>query len=68
MSKKSKCRFGAEFKMTVVPEELNEHSMLEELPKKFKIHHNRITTWKNGFPVNASVVFERSKSGLVSVF
>lgn len=65
MSKQSRRRFGAEFKTKVVLEALKERSTLEELSKKFEIHPNQITSWKKEFLENASVVFERSKSGLV---
>lgn len=65
MSKRSRRRFGAEFKTKVILEALKERSTLEELAKKYELHPNQITSWKKEFLENASVVFEKSKSGLV---
>lgn len=65
MSKRSRRRFGADFKTKVVLEALRERNTLEELAKKYELHPNQITSWKKEFLENASVVFEKSKSGLV---
>lgn len=65
MNKRSRRRFGAEFKTKVVLEALRERNTLEELAKKYELHPNQITSWKKEFLENASVVFEKSKNGLV---
>ena len=57
MEKKNRRKFNAEFKAKVVLEALKERSTVEELGKKYEIHHNQIHTWKKEFLNNASIVF-----------
>ena len=58
MERKSRRKFGAEFKTKVVLDALKEKNTLEELAKKYELHPNQITTWKKEFLNKAVLVFE----------
>lgn len=47
------------FKTKVVLEALQERETIQEIGKKYEIHPNQISTWKNQFLANASSVFEK---------
>jgi transposase len=57
MTKKSRRKFGAEFKAKVVLEALKERSTVEDLAKKFELHPSQINTWKNEAVANLAAVF-----------
>ncbi|MEK7198768.1 MAG: transposase [Bacteroidota bacterium] len=46
MTKKSRRKFGADFKATVVLEALRERSTIEELSRKYELHPTQINTGK----------------------
>lgn len=51
-------KFSPGFKAKVAIEALKEQMTLQELASKFEVHANQISTWKQEFISNASVVFE----------
>lgn len=57
MEKKSRRKFGADFKAKVVIEALKERNTIEEIARKYELHPNQITTWKKEFLANASLAF-----------
>jgi len=62
MEKKSRRKFGADFKAKVVLEALKERSTVEELARKYEVHPNQIHHWKKEFLSNASSVFSSGES------
>jgi transposase len=54
---KTRKKHTAEFKTKVVLEALSERYTIQELGRKYEIHPNQITRWKNLFLENASSVF-----------
>jgi len=63
--KRTRRKFGSAFKAKVAIEALKEQLTIQELASKFEVHPNQISTWKNEFLNNASMVFEKSKSGIM---
>lgn len=59
--KKTSRKFSAAFKTKVVLEALKEQMTIQNLSSKFDVHSDRISTWKNEFLTNASVVFESGR-------
>lgn len=57
--KKSRRKFTAAFKAKVAIAALQERETLAELSKRFDVHANMISKWKQEFLENASVVFEK---------
>jgi len=57
MTKKSRRKFGAEFKAKVILEALKERSSIEELAKKYELHPTQINTWKKEAVANMAAVF-----------
>jgi len=55
--KTSKRKFTAAFKAQVVLEALKERETLSELSKRFDVHMNMISKWKQEFTERASEVF-----------
>jgi transposase-like protein len=49
MEKKSRRKFGADFKAKVVLEALKERSTVEELARKYEVHPNQIHHWRKSF-------------------
>ena len=56
--KRSRRKFSAKFKATVVIEALKEQKTLSELAQQFEIHPNQISTWKREFMEHADQVFD----------
>jgi len=54
---KTRKKHTAEFKTKVVLEALSERYTIQELGRKYEIHPNQITRWKNLFLGNASSIF-----------
>lgn len=64
MTKKSRRKFGSEFKAKVVLEALKERSTIEELARKYELHPTQINTWKKEAVANMSAVFGAKDDGL----
>ncbi len=56
--KTSRRKFSAAFKAQVAIEALKERESLAELSKKFEVHPNIISKWKQEFLARAGEVFE----------
>lgn len=56
--KKSRRKFTAKFKSTVVIEALKEQKTLSELAQQFEIHPNQISAWKREFLEHSDQVFD----------
>lgn len=54
---KTRKKHTAEFKARVVLEALSERYTIQELGRKYELHPNQITRWKNVFLKNAPSVF-----------
>lgn len=54
-------KLTAEFKAKVALEALKERQTLQELAQKYELHPNQISSWKQEFLQNASVVFTKGK-------
>jgi len=59
--RKQRRKFTSEFKTRVEIEALKERYTLSELAKKFDLHPNQISKWKQEFLENASIVFEQKR-------
>lgn len=59
---KTRKKHTADFKAKVVLEALNERFTLQELGRKYDLHPNQITKWKNYFLENASGVFSNGSA------
>lgn len=57
-------KFNAAFKAKVAIEALKERESLAELSKRFEVHANIISKWKQEFVQGASAVFEKEKDKL----
>ena len=66
MTKKSRRKFGADFKAKVVLEALREQSTIEELSRKYELHPTQINTWKREAVANMASVFNGEKSDVVA--
>jgi transposase-like protein len=56
--KKTRRKFTPEFKARVALEALKERNTLAELAKKYELHPNQISKWKQEFIENSSKAFE----------
>lgn len=56
--KTSRRKFSGEFKAQVAIEALKERESLAELSKKFEVHPNMISKWKQEFLERAGEIFE----------
>lgn len=54
-----KRKFTSDFKVKVVLEALSERYTIQELGRKYQLHPTQISTWKNQFLQNATVVFDK---------
>ena len=50
-------KFSAEFKAKVVLEALRERETIESLSKRYELHPNQISAWKNEATANLKQVF-----------
>ena len=66
MTKKSRRKFGAEFKAKVILEALKERSTIEELAHKYELHPTQINTWKREAIANMAAVFGADKSEAIA--
>jgi len=65
--KKTRRKFGAEFKSKVAIEALKERLTLSELAKKYELHPNQISLWKQEFIDKSAMIFEtKTKSNTES--
>jgi transposase len=66
MTKKSRRKFGADFKAKVVLEALKERFTIEELALKYELHPTQINTWKKEAVANMAAVFgsDNTESGI----
>ena len=66
MTKKSRRKFGADFKAKVILEALRERSTIEELSRKYELHPTQINTWKREAVTNMASVFNGEKTDVVA--
>ena len=57
--KKTRRKFSASFKAQVAIEALKERETLAELSKRFEVHANIISQWKQEFLERGSEIFEK---------
>lgn len=57
--KKTRRKFTANFKAQVAIEALKERETLSELSKKFEVHSNMISSWKQEFLERSFEIFEK---------
>lgn len=55
-------KFTSKFKMKVVLEALSGRYTIQELARKYELHANQISKWKNHFIEHAESVFEKESS------
>ena len=60
--KKTRRKFTSGFKAKVALEAIKERSTLAELAKKFELHQNQISKWKQEFIENSSTIFDNGKA------
>jgi len=60
--RRTRRKFGAEFKTKVALEALKERLTLAEMAKKYELHPNQISLWKQEFIEKSSLVFATKKS------
>ncbi len=58
--KKTRRKFTSEFKAKVAIEALKDRATLAELAKRFDLHPNQISSWKQEFIEKSALVFESS--------
>ena len=61
--KKKRRKFTSAFKATVAIEALKERETLAELSKRFEVHPNMISKWKQEFLERSSEVFDKKSEG-----
>jgi transposase len=59
--KATRRKFSAGFKAKVAIEALKERESLAELSKRFEVHPNMISKWKQEFIEHSAEVFEKTK-------
>jgi len=60
--KKTRRKFTSEFKAKVALDALKERNTLAELAKKYELHPNQISKWKQEFVDNSAKIFSAGKS------
>ncbi len=63
--KKTRRKFSASFKAQVAIEALKERETLAELSKRFEVHANIISTWKQEFLERSFEIFEKEPQAKV---
>lgn len=58
---KKRRKLSADFKAKVALEALKEQQTLQQLAQKYELHPTQISSWKQEFLQNASVVFTKGK-------
>jgi len=58
-NEKQRRKFTSEFKTKVAIEAIKERYTLSKLSKRFDLHPNQISKWKQEFLDNSSIVFEQ---------
>ena len=61
--KRKRRKFTAGFKARVAIEALKERETLAELSKRFEVHPNMISKWKQEFLEHSAEVFEQKRKG-----
>jgi len=61
--KRKRRKFTAAFKARVAIEALKERETLAELSKRFEVHPNMISKWKQEFLEHSAEVFEQKRKG-----
>lgn len=61
--KKTRRKFTGAFKAKVAIEALKERETLAELSKRFEVHQNMISKWKQEFLERSAEVFEKKAEG-----
>jgi len=61
--KKTRRKFTSAFKATVAIEALKERETLAELSKRFEVHPNMISKWKQEFLERSAEVFDKKSEG-----
>ena len=56
---KKRKTYSSGFKTKVVLEALQERETIQEIGKKYDLHPNQISTWKNQFIAKANIVFDK---------
>jgi len=62
--KKSRRKFSGAFKAKVAIEALKERETLAELSKRFEVHPNIISKWKQEFQERSGEVFEKKSKDI----
>jgi len=60
--KKSRRKFTSEFKAQVAIEAIKERETIVELSRRFDVHPNMITKWKQEFMTKSKLIFEKDLS------
>ena len=58
MTKRTRCKFSADFKAKVVLEALKERSTIEDLARKYELHPSQINSWKKEAVAKMASVFD----------
>ena len=61
--KRTRRKFKSEFKSKVAIEAIKERLTLAELAKKYELHPNQISLWKQEFIENPAMIFKKKNSG-----
>jgi transposase len=57
--KRTKRKFTSEFKAQVALEAIKERETISELSRRFDVHPNMITKWKQEFITKSKLIFEK---------
>ena len=66
--KKTRRKFSGAFKANVAIEALKERETLAELSKRFEVHPNMISKWKQEFLERSADVFDKKSDGENEVY
>lgn len=65
--KKTRRKFGSEFKSKVAIEALKERLTLAELAEKYELHPNQISSWKHEFIEKSAIIFETKRKSKTTI-